>query len=269
MAPQKTKALILKVNPLRESSCILYLLTPDHGLVHGVAKGVKQKKSGVPPLERGFLIETLLYLRPHRELHTLGGMAVLAYYPSIRTDLFKSVVRDIAFEVLVKTMSCDSSHPEVFSYMIDMCDRMETSPAEESFPSMVWRFFFQFSRLMGVAPDIDTCSCCGRPVRDSDGAFLGLESGGATCPGCTTADTDLRRRRSGSFLPPSVLRALRSRCVPEEMACCGNLPADEIRRVTRLLARYCQYHFHHVSDIKSLAFLDSMLPDTAPVYEHD
>jgi DNA repair protein RecO len=261
MSPHKTKAFILKVTPYRESSCILYLLTPDHGLVHGVAKGVRQKKTGAPPLERGFLVEALLYSRPHRELHTLGALALLEYYPSIRTDLLKNVVRDIAFEALLKTMSCDASHPEVFSYMIDMCDRMEAASPQGCFPVMAWQFFFQFSRLMGVAPDLDTCYSCGRPVEGADGAFLLLERGVATCSGCATAAGE---SNSGSFLPTSVLRSLKKNGnAAGDEACC--LPSSDVRRITLLFARYCQYHFHHVSDFKSLAFLDSIVPDTAPV----
>jgi DNA repair protein RecO (recombination protein O) len=262
MAPQKIKAIVLKASPFRESSCILYLLTREHGLVHGVAKGVKQKKAGVPSLERGFLVEALLYSRPNRELHTLGGITVDCYYPSIRTDLFKSVVRDIAFEMLLKTMSCDSSHPEVFSYCEDMCGCMEHTPANECFPVMAWQFLYHFSRLMGVAPNIDTCSSCGRSVLGpsaSAGAFLVLESGGVTCGECSKTGC-APSGKNGFFLPPFVLRSLKSGCVPGDAAC--RMPASEIRRITWLLARYCQYHFHHVSDFKSLAFLDSILPDT-------
>jgi DNA repair protein RecO (recombination protein O) len=265
MAPHKTNAIILKIAPYRESSCILYLLTPDHGLVHGVAKGVRRKKAGVPPLERGFQVETLLYSRPHRELHTLGGMTVLDYYSSIRTDLFKNVVRDIAFEALLKTMSSDASHPEVFSLVADLCGRMDGAPAEECFPSMVWQFLFHFSRLMGVAPNLDTCFSCGSPVRGGDGAFLRLESGGMACRTCGGGGSGAQAAAGtvkGSFLPALVLRSLKNVCAPDAEAC--RLPASEVRRITRLFARYCQYHFHHASDFKSLAFLDSILPDTAP-----
>lgn len=267
MSPHTTKAIVLKINPFRESSSILYLLTPEHGLVHGVAKGVKRKKTGAPALERGFLVEALVYSRPHRELHTLGSISVLDYYPSIRTDLFKNVVRDIAFEALLKTMSCDSSHPEVFSYCVDMCGQMEATHTDMCFPAILWRFFFHFARLMGVAPNIDTCSICGRSVQGTNGAFLRLESGGMTCPGCTKTSPD-PLGKTASFLPPLVLQSLGYNSVPDRAAC--RMPASEIRRITWLLARYCQYHFHHVSEFKSLAFLDSILPDadTVMAYEH-
>jgi DNA repair protein RecO (recombination protein O) len=274
MSPHKTNAIILKMTPFRESSSILYLLTPEHGLAHGVAKGVRQKRTGTVALERGFLVETLLYGRPHRDLHTLGSISVLDYYPSTRTDLFKNVVRDIAFEVLLKTMSCDSSHPEVFSYCLDMCGRMEATPADTCFPVMLWRFFFHFARLMGVAPDLDACSICGSPVQRAIGAFLRLESGGLACPCCMKTRPD-SRGRTASFLPPIVVQSLKSDTAPVRAACC--MPASEVRRITWLLARYCQYHFHHISEFKSLAFLDSILPDTnadasAPptmAYEHE
>jgi DNA repair protein RecO len=278
MAPYKTKAIVLKINSYRESSCILYLLTPDHGLVHGVAKGVRQKKAAganAPSLERGFLVETMLYSRPHRELHTLGAITVLDYYSSIRTDLFKNTVRDIAFEVLLKTMSCDAAHPDVFLLATDLCGRMDGARPEACFPSMLWQFFFHFSRLMGVAPTIDACSLCGCSLRDRDGAFLRLESGTMACPVCARTTRADAGTANGTFLPPSVLRLLQNVCVPvpgmDAGIEAGRMPVSEVRRITRLLARYCQYHFHHVSDFKSLVFLDSMLSETAPVmeYEHD
>jgi DNA repair protein RecO len=260
MPPHKTKAIILKVSPFRESSCILYLLTPEHGLVHGIAKGVKQKKAGMPLLERGFFVEVLLYSRPHRELHTIGGITVIDYYPSIRTSLLKNVVRDIIFEMLLKTMSCDSSHPDVFSYCADLCGRMQAVAADDCFPVMAWQFFYHFSRLMGVAPNIDTCSSCGTPVQGplaAAGAFLLLESGGMLCAGCARPGS-----KNGAFLPPFVMRSLGKWGTADVPEAC-RMSGSEIRRITLLLARYCQYHFHHVSGCKSLEFLDSILPGTA------
>jgi len=271
MSPQTTKAFVLKISPFRETSCILCLLTSEHGLVHAVAKGVKRKRACVPSLERGFLVEAVLYSRPHRELHTLGAITVLDYYSSTRTDLFKSTVRDIIFEVLLKTMSCDSPHPEVFSFCADLFGRMQAAVAGSCFPAMVWEFFYHFSRLMGVAPALDTCSSCGKVLSGTDGAFLLMESGGMICDGCARAAGGAH---SGLFLPSMVLSSLRS--TPAANDAVRDISVSEARRITHLLARYCRYHFHCTSDFKSLAFLDSILPDAAAdagategAYEHE
>ena len=114
MTVDKTKAFVLQATPYRESSCLVYLYSDRHGLVHGIAKGVRGKKAGQFCLERGFLVELLLYAKPHRELHTIAGVSVVGFYPGIRTNLYKNAVRDVAFEVIMKSMSIFSWSPPGF-----------------------------------------------------------------------------------------------------------------------------------------------------------
>jgi DNA repair protein RecO len=223
-------------------------------LVHGIAKGVRQKKSGIPSLERGFCAELLLYTRPHRDLHTLAAIAILDYYPKLRTDLYKNAVRDMAFEVILATMSPDSPHPEIFSYLSRFLAHLETRPHAQCFPGMVWRFLYDFSGLMGFGPNIDTCATCGGILSGKGGAYLFLESGTLLCSACAPL-----RGKGGAFLPQEVLGMLGAGAAPEQFEEAGRMPGTEIRRVGRLLARYCQYHFQHYSDFKSLDFLDSLI----------
>ena len=253
MAPHKTKAFILKVNPYRESSCILYLFTEHHGLVHGIAKGVRQKKSGIPSLERGFCLELLLYTRPHRELHTLAAIAILDYYPRLRTDLYKNAVRDMAFEVILATMSPDSPHPEIFSYLSRFLAHLEARPHAQCFPGMAWRFLYDFSALMGFGPNIDTCANCGGGLSGKSGAWLFLESGTLLCGACAA-----RHGKTGAFLPRAVLALLSEAAGQEHQEEIERMSGQEVRRISHQLARYCQYHFQHYSDFKSLEFLDSL-----------
>jgi DNA repair protein RecO len=259
MAPHKTKAFILKVNPYRESSCILYLFTEHHGLVHGIAKGVRQKKSGIPSLERGFCAELLLYTRPHRELHTLAAIAILDYYPRLRTDLYKNAVRDMAFEVILATMSVDSPHPEIFSYLNNFLGILETRPAAQCFPAMAWKFFHDFSALMGFGPDIDKCAQCGRRFSGMPGAYLFLESGTLQCDACAAP-----HGKAGAFLPQAVLALLSETASQEHQEEIERMSGQEVRRISHQLARYCQYHFQHYADFKSLEFLDSLIEAPGP-----
>lgn len=115
MAIDKTKAFVLKTLPYRETSGIFYLLTERQGISHGIAKGIRKKKTSASFVERGFLIETLLYSRPHRELHTLGDIHIVNYYPAIREDLIKSALRDAVFETLLINVSAGFPVPELFS----------------------------------------------------------------------------------------------------------------------------------------------------------
>jgi DNA repair protein RecO (recombination protein O) len=208
----------------------------------------------LPGLERGFYAELLLYTRPHRDLHTIAGIAILDYFPGLRTDLLKSAVRDMAFEVILRTMSHDAPHPEVFSYLSGFLSRMEALPSRRCFPAMAWRFLFDFSALMGFGPNIDECAQCGRPFGSDDGAYLLLESGGLHCGECGSP-----REKTGTFLPSAVLASLTDGAGSDCPESDRRISAADARRIIRLFARYCQYHFQHYADFKSLDFLDSML----------
>jgi DNA repair protein RecO len=130
MAIEKTKAFILKTLPYRETSGIFYLLTEQQGLVHGIAKGIRKKKPGTCVPERGFLIETLVYIKPHRELHTLGEVQMVGYYPAIRSDLVKCAIRDAAFETILTNVSVGFPAPELFSLVAAYCDALEERTGE-------------------------------------------------------------------------------------------------------------------------------------------
>ena len=253
-AAEKTKAFVLKASPYRESSSLVYLYSEGHGLIHGVAKGVRRKKTGLPCLERGFLVELLLYSRPHRDLHTLSGISVLDFYPGIRTDLHKNAVRDMAFEVIIKTMSTDAPHPDVFTYLSGFLSLLESRPPHRCFPAMAWRFFHDFSSLMGFGLNVDVCGTCGKNLAGTTGAHLLLESGTLACDACA------RRPQGGTaFLPAAVLLSLSEpldrECGPEPR----RISVAEARRILGLFARFCQYHFQTAAGFKSVDFLDSLL----------
>ena len=260
MAAEKTRAFVLKVNPYRESSCLCVLLTERFGLVHGVAKGVRRRKSGVPVLERGLCAELLVYMRPHRDLHTLASISVLDYYESIRADLHKIAVRDMAFECIVKTMSCDAPHPDVYLFCSDFLSRLERRAAVECFPTLIWQFFYSFSSLMGFKPDLDTCSRCRRRIAPAGGAFLAMERGVAICESCAQEN-----EKNGSYVPAVVLRSLREEAGMPHAAGCGVMANVEVKRIIRLFAGYCRYHFQNGSDFKSLSFVDSLLDELSAV----
>ena len=110
MSINKTLHLVLAVMPYRETSSIVTLLSRRFGRVSGIARGVRRSPQAPLTLERGQLVELVLYLKPHRELHTIGAVSVVDYFPSIRADMGKMALRDACFELMLKTATASETH---------------------------------------------------------------------------------------------------------------------------------------------------------------
>ncbi|MDR2592349.1 MAG: DNA repair protein RecO [Chitinispirillales bacterium] len=170
MAAEKTESIILSVAPYRETSCILRLFTRSHGLVHGIAKGARRSggKSTPTPLDRGLLLEALLYHRPNRELHTLGGLHVAKFFHGIRADITKSALRDVALELYLKSITEPSPHPELFELLFDFLDGLDgvdsvnTNNADNNATYnmsaaylLLWRFIAEYCEHTGFGIDTE------------------------------------------------------------------------------------------------------------------
>jgi DNA repair protein RecO len=249
MSPTTTHAYILRVLPFRESSVIGYLFTESHGLIHGVARGIRTPKKGVF-VERGMLVETVLYVRPGRDLHTLGATAVVEAFGAIRGSLLKTAVRDVAFEVALSGISQADPHPELFGFFAKFLHFLESCPETHAYPFALWRFLYRFAALLGFGLPIDRCMSCGGEL--SRGGELDIASGGLQCDRCAL------RTRSTRFLPPAALAVLRG-SLRDATELDDTLDPHERRRVTRLLADFCRYHFEVREEYRSLAFLEGVV----------
>jgi len=155
MSAEKTYSVILSVTPYRETSCILRLFTRTRGLVHGIAKGVRVGGKSSTPLDRGFLLESLLYYKPNRELHTLGSPHVMNFFPQIRSDITKSALRDVALELYLKSITQSEPHPELFELLASFLTGMEEASEREALFPLLWQFIHNYCMMAGFGIDID------------------------------------------------------------------------------------------------------------------
>jgi DNA repair protein RecO (recombination protein O) len=251
MSAEKTKALVLKEFPYQESSSILYLFSENHGLIHGIAKGIRRNTKTRVYVERGFLIEALVYSKPHSELHTLGAISVVEYFPSVRTDLLKSALRDTAFETILSAITAPHIHPELYSFFVKFLQHIDQASGQVCYPFSLWLFYHRLSEHLGFGMSFTNCVGCGALLTDT--AFLSAGKGGLECDSCCTNGHEVQR------IPPVIRKYLHT----------GNPKPGHIRslitpavskNVTRLLSDYCRYHFESHHESKALAFLDGLTP---------
>ena len=248
MAPHKSSALILSTQSFRESSLICTCFSHSHGLFKGIAKGIKSARRNEQSLfERGMLVEQMVYRKPHRELHLLTKSCVVDYFEVTRADLKKTAVRDAAFELIIKTVSADHPHAELFDVLMAFLQQLETGDAAESVLRLT-RFYYDFAKHMGVVFDIDECYKCGRLI--TGGASLSIAEGKCVCEGCL-------RQRGPNFLPASLISLLTA--PSSDSGAAYNLTGKEQMGAARLLADYNAYHAHVSNRFNALDFLASII----------
>jgi len=252
----KTRAFILRIKPFSETSSILYLFTQDLGLIHGLAKGIKRKKSDVMALERGFYIESIIYSKPSRDLHTLTNISIIDFFPQIRTNLYKSSIRDICFEVILSCMVTDSPNHDVFAYIENFLTKLKTISQEECFPFMIWKFFFDFSYLMGFGISLNNCAQCKTNLSQVNGCHLYISEGLIYCSKCSFAKSNNKR---SYFLSKEIISFLlnNSNMIPSKNII--SLSSIEKKKLNNIFYEYYKYHFQKDIDLKSLIFANSLL----------
>ncbi|NLD99220.1 MAG: DNA repair protein RecO [Fibrobacter sp.] len=244
---EKTRAVILTLLPYRETSSIVKLYSEKHGLIHGIAKGIRRNNKGAVPIERGHQIELVVYVKPNRDLHTLADIQIIDFYPSIRQNLQKSAIRDAAFELILRSVHQNEPHPEIFESLLLYQSALELPATKENTFSLLWKFHLGITDLLGFGIQYNTCVKCGRDILDS-GGYLGIQQGGMFCKSCA-ATTGL----NDTFLDKDTIRVL---CDKEIFL--NHIPYRELMRISRIITAYCRFHLDIKQDFKTMQFLAEM-----------
>jgi DNA repair protein RecO (recombination protein O) len=256
MPPIKATGIVLKTIPYRESSSILHLYTKEMGLVQGVAKGVRRKGKDPTIIERGFMVEALIYGRGAQTLHTLGALGMIDYFPGIRGDLAKSAMRDTMLETLAAGLHDSEENETLFVFLSGFLGNLDVAATGDCFPFALWRFYADFASIEGFGLNLDTCMICRE--RLAGGGRLKTDAGGLICTRCEPL------KGTAAFLPGAVVDFLGCQIdVPAQAL--RNLQRHEQKKITRLLASYCRYHFDHRFECRSLDFVDEMIDSFSPV----
>ncbi len=251
MSIEKTPAIVLSLIPFQESSSIAALLTRSHGRVSAIARGVRRSPLAALTLERGLVAELVLYLKPNRDLHTIGQISVAQYYPSIRGNLGKLTLRDAAFELILKSVTAPETHPELFDFACEFLDRLEEADPAAIPLHELWRFFCGWALHLGFMLNLRECMRCGSDAVAREGGVLAIDRGGLLCRACGGGP-------ASAFVPgPAVSFLCKQGAAGSD---CGiePLPAAARMRLTRLFADYCRFHLEIRTGLKAIDFLESV-----------
>ncbi|MCK5711175.1 MAG: DNA repair protein RecO [Hyphomicrobiaceae bacterium] len=186
-----SEAWVLRAWSCGETSVIASLLTREHGYVRMMAKGARGPRSQLRPLvEPGRLVNVEFSWNPDRELQYLRSGTVLLDFltgdPTLEGTAYLLGALELADRCRpIQGSGSDRTAVEVFA----ICEEFLRVLSSEACSDPAFLFFaFEWELLQrhGVAPEVDSCSCCGEISREGADSALWFSpaDGGLVCGGC-------------------------------------------------------------------------------------
>ena len=237
MALRQDQGIVLRGYPFGEADKVVVLLSPNHGKVRAVAKGVRKTKSRFGGrLEPFTHVDVLLY--EGRNLDTITQVSVVEAYSHIRLDLDRVLAGGTMIEAIDAVAQEGAGSHRQFLLLQRGLRALEAGPVH---PDLVAAFLLKLAAIIGVAPSLAACAECGSA--DNLSRFS-LASGGVVC-GLCSPDRGMKLRDGLT----AHLAALAE-------ADLSNLPAatELSRDAIGITRRFVEYHLER--RLESLSVLD-------------
>lgn len=177
MSTRHDSGIVLRSYPFGEADRVVVLLSPDHGKLRTVAKGVRKTKSRFGGrLEPFTHVELVLY--EGRNLDTITAVEVISVYRHLRQDLERVTAASTMVEAVDAVAQEKEPSRALFGLLESGLAALEAGPRSTDFVSA---FLLQLAGVVGVAPSLDACAVCGRTDHLHRFSFAG---GGVICDLC-------------------------------------------------------------------------------------
>lgn len=169
MAIIETEGLVLKTYSLAEADKIGLILTPEYGLVRGVAKGAKRLKSrfggGLEPFS---IIHLSYFQKEERELVSIKSIDLKeSFFDKAADPLFLQKFGYLA-ELLVEFAPPGQANERLYRMA---CVSLEAAD-ETNLDSIALYFEIWLLKLLGFLPGWEKCENCGNVIPEHETASL-------------------------------------------------------------------------------------------------
>jgi DNA repair protein RecO (recombination protein O) len=238
-------AIVLQSFAYSETSKILRLLTPSHGVRSAIARGALRPRSQYGGLLEPFTDGTaMLYLKEGRELQTLSGFELRRSRQALGQDLLRFGAASLLAEIVLRTAS-EASDPELFDHVSDALDQLLSAPPAELEIVALARVWSMIG-VMGFAPILDACLQCGRAVGPEQACSFDYGAGGVRCEGCAAG-------HAGRAVPPAARAALAALCSG------ATVPLQRTAAHWRLLSSFLTHHVLEGTPSRAMSFVTEAL----------
>ncbi|MFW2340897.1 MAG: DNA repair protein RecO [Acidimicrobiia bacterium] len=181
MAIRHDQGIVLRSYPFGESDRVVIILSPNHGKLRTVAKGVRKTKSRfggrLEPLTQ---IDLVLY--EGRNLDTITQVSVIEAFPHVRDHLDRVGIAGAMLSVIDAVAQENESAHRIFLLLHRALRVLNEAPPD---PGLLTAFYLKLASLVGVAPALTDCASCGGEL---DVERFSFSAGGVVCSRCATPD---------------------------------------------------------------------------------
>ena len=237
MGLYRDEGIVLRTHKLGEADRIISVLTPRHGKVRAVAKGVRKTKSRFGArLEPPTHLQLQLY-EGRSELHIIDQAETIDHFRAIRDDLDR-LTRAVSMLEAADQLGLEGEpNPPLFQMLLGALRAL----AGHSGPLVVPGFFLKVLALEGFRPVVDRCIECDRT---DDLVAFDLDSGGTRCS----------LHRVGVAVSPDALVLLNDILGGRLGQALNEAPSEATTEVEHLATRSLEHHLER--RLRSIAILD-------------
>ena len=195
MSSVSTEGLVLRTYKLGEADRVVVILTPDHGKLRAVAKGVRKTGSRSGVRLEALTQAKIQFWRGRGELWTVSQAQAVNHFRHVRADLDRLNAALSMLEAVDQLAEDHHADPQLLTMLLGALGTLDQ-------PAAPWRlvapsFFLKLLAHDGAALYLDGCVSCG--------AEEGLEAidfteGGLLCHDC----------RQGRPVSPAAIALLRA-----------------------------------------------------------
>jgi len=232
LAIRNDQGIVLRGYPFGESHRVVVLLSPNHGKLRTVAKGVRKTKSRfggrLEPLTH---VDIILY--EGKNLDTITQVSIINAFPRLRNDLDRVIAAGTMVEVVDAVVQENEPSQRMFLLLQRGLTVLDHGPPH---PDLVTSFLLKASAIIGVAPALDRCAGCGATGQLRRFSFA---AGGSLCEECRTPGSYVLRDGLVPYLATVASADLHTLPVADESM------SREALGVTR---RFVEYHLERQID---------------------
>lgn len=165
-----------------ETSQTVSLLTREHGMLRGLAKGAKREKGrfcgGIELLTRG---QVLFIAKPNAELATLTEWDLSELFPGLHRDLRRFYAGMYVADLLQHSIRDRDPHPGAFEATLACLRRLGAAPgADAAVAEVLTRFQWALLQEMGYRPELARDVRTGGELPSADRYLFAPHQGGVT-----------------------------------------------------------------------------------------